>query len=157
MQRRRLMGVLRWSGTVVAAGAFVLAALTAVLNFWILYTPTCSFYAVDGALQLSLGTNFRDQGGGWQGPSIEFVQQREALPWFLPHRDRWGPFVEYSLPLWVPLVVCGLPAGLAWRRIVHRRRRASVGLCSECGYERRGLVGGADTKCPECGTVPARG
>jgi len=37
---------------------------------------------------------------------------------------------------------------------VRRFARAKTGRCAGCGYDRRGLVGAADAKCPECGTVP---
>jgi hypothetical protein len=53
-----------------------------------------------------------------------------------------------------PALLASLPAALLW---YVDRRRFGPGRCTKCGYDRRGLVGGADAKCPECGTVPTRG
>jgi hypothetical protein len=50
------------------------------------------------------------------------------------------------VPLWLPAVVVAAPTVVAWRRL---RRAAVSGVCSACGYDRRGLPNGV--KCPECG------
>jgi len=40
---------------------------------------------------------------------------------------------------------------LAWKSL--SRRRARIGICQSCGYDRAGLAAGA--VCPECGAVTA--
>ena len=62
-----------------------------------------------------------------------------------------------SAPSRSPLVPGGtlLPTLLAWRLDTLARRRAKLNLCPKCGYDRTGLVGGEDAKCPECGSVAA--
>ncbi|MFA6046789.1 MAG: hypothetical protein WC718_17540 [Phycisphaerales bacterium] len=54
------------------------------------------------------------------------------------------------LPLWLPLLLAAVPAGLLWRTDLRAARRVTKGHCKSCGYDRRGLSG----PCPECGTTP---
>ncbi|MEK6702200.1 MAG: hypothetical protein AABZ53_08050, partial [Planctomycetota bacterium] len=49
-------------------------------------------------------------------------------------------------PIGLALLATGVPFAVSGRRI---RRRARLGLCAACGYDRRGLESGA--ACPECG------
>jgi hypothetical protein len=53
---------------------------------------------------------------------------------------------EVFIPLWAPLVVCGLPTLMLWRR----RHRIHPGFCA-CGYSRTGLA--ESVACPECGQL----
>jgi hypothetical protein len=74
---------------------------------------------------------------------------------------RWRPVANTSygredrseVALWAPLVVMLAVAGFTWHADIQGRQRTRAGACRSCGYDRRGLVGGA--KCPECGTLPA--
>ena len=54
-----------------------------------------------------------------------------------------------AIPLWSVLVLALIPTGSAWRLDTLARRRARVGLCAMCNYDRAGLAAGA--VCPECG------
>ncbi len=58
-----------------------------------------------------------------------------------------------ALPLWCPALLMVIPTTLAWRFDLLARRRARIGACPTCGYDRRGITG--DLSCPECGTQPA--
>ena len=68
----------------------------------------------------------------------------------------WGrsvpPVHVYAIPLWVPLLPCAVVTAVAWRLDTRARRRARVGLCPHCGYDRAGLT--TDAVCPECGKGP---
>jgi hypothetical protein len=103
-----------------------------------------------------------DHEGWWRSPEPPSLR---TLHWWPSRRfpladayrkpdgpSTWGWSV--SLPLWMPAAL-GLAVaawgGMAARRL---RRRRVLGHCISCGYDRRSLVGGADAKCPECGTVP---
>jgi hypothetical protein len=69
--------------------------------------------------------------------------------WF---RIAWEPDRRFfAIPLWFPfLIVVGLTTA-AWRQEILARRRALLGHCPECHYDRTGLA--ASAPCPECGTT----
>ncbi len=52
---------------------------------------------------------------------------------------------HYTYPLWIPLTMAGGGAGVFW---LLDRRRATPGLCANCGYDLTGNVSG---RCSECG------
>ncbi len=54
-----------------------------------------------------------------------------------------------AVPLWAPARLCTLISMNPWGLDIHARRRAHVGLCPNCNYDRAGLASGA--VCPECG------
>lgn len=56
-----------------------------------------------------------------------------------------------TIPLWAPTLLALLTTATAWRCDAVARRRARVGLCPTCHYDRAGLAAGAD--CPECGAA----
>lgn len=62
----------------------------------------------------------------------------------LPSRD-FPAAMGLSIPLWMPLIVFGVPSVWMWRR---DRRCSRDGCCKRCGYDLTGKVSGA---CPECG------
>jgi hypothetical protein len=68
--------------------------------------------------------------------------------WFTP-----GTFVV--LPLWLPLVIVGVPTSFLWYRARPSAARRHAGLCPKCGYDRRGID--AARPCPECGAAPTAG
>lgn len=106
---------------------------------------------------------------GWVSPSgspsvIEVRRDQDfELEWWHtagPRRSNWGLFRTDSddrrshyravfvltWPIGLALLATGVPLVVSGRRI---RRRARLGLCAACGYDRRGLE--ADSACPECG------
>jgi len=60
-------------------------------------------------------------------------------------------FQFYAIPLWLPALASLLVTAAAWRVDAVHRRRARVGACSSCGYDRAGLAPGS--VCPECGAA----
>ena len=59
----------------------------------------------------------------------------------------WWPFVDgriVVIPLWMPLLVVGIPSVIGWLR----SRRHPLGHCPSCGYNLTRNVSGV---CPECG------
>lgn len=53
------------------------------------------------------------------------------------------------VPLWLPTLLIFIPSACAWWLDLRAMRRARIGLCRACGYDRRGLAAGS--VCPECG------
>jgi hypothetical protein len=78
-----------------------------------------------------------------------------------PVDSRWVLFFNRSvgsraweMTLWFPTAMTLLVTGVAWRLDTLARRRARVGLCPKCNYDRTGLPPGA--VCPECGAAANR-
>lgn len=70
---------------------------------------------------------------------------RFAPDWHVYSAGNWF----FNVPLWVPLGASVV--GSAGLFFVTRRRR-KAGVCGKCGYDLRGLPGGAaGARCPECG------
>jgi hypothetical protein len=72
------------------------------------------------------------------------------------HHQAGGDSVDLYIPLWAPFLLAAVSACFLWRGEIIAKRRRRVGVCRGCGYDRRGLVGGADAACPECGTDPTK-
>lgn len=75
-------------------------------------------------------------------------------PWhlsmgFIPEKQSYQPTPVAVIPLWPPLLLVALPAAYLWRRDWLASRRARIGLCVNCDYDRTGLDPAA--ACPECG------
>jgi predicted Zn-ribbon and HTH transcriptional regulator len=66
--------------------------------------------------------------------------------WF--HGQHMPNITQLVIPMWTLAALPGLGALLVWRSERPERRRR-LGLCLQCGYERRGLAVAAP--CPECG------
>jgi hypothetical protein len=98
-----------------------------------------------------LGWNMRRTHNWYWGYSGEDSPYGSIWTWhagvlYAPDASGWvaGASVLY------PVALTLIPAALLWYA---DRRRSGPHACKKCGYDRRGLA--ADTKCPECGTVPA--
>lgn len=91
---------------------------------------------------------------GWFGKPLMWNSGRATnVPqwrlWFV-HRKLFPAGASLSgwqqfIPLWVPLLACGLPTAIFWRRGCVQRDQCV------CGYSRAGLV--QDAHCPECGQI----
>ena len=77
----------------------------------------------------------------------DYIQMNVHLEWFR------GPVRQPALciPLWIPFVAFAIITAGVWRLDTLARRRARVGKCLTCGYDRTGLA--SDVVCPECGTL----
>ncbi len=86
----------------------------------------------------------RKPGGGWSG--MTFKNWPDFQPRALPLSPYWPGFLTdtavFAAP-WLAILVI-VPATRRW---IRSRR----GVCTACGYPRRGLP--TDAPCPECGTT----
>lgn len=67
-------------------------------------------------------------------------------------RTLWMPHFGgdvWSVPLWMPLMACGVVPFMSLMHLLRRRKRRTRGLCYHCGYDLRGSPG----NCPECGNL----
>ena len=100
----------------------------------------------NGASQVKIGS----VQGTWWVPARE-PSDREGQRWF-PGK---GPNIgreHWWLPMWCVAALSAVAAGLTeWFQRRHERR-ARVGRCPACNYNRAGLA--ADVVCPECGKLP---
>jgi hypothetical protein len=166
MRRRRLRAWTKWGAAVTA----LLLTAAAVVSGWCTMTYRASHAAVRlraASIQLYYLEGSREPPGG-----LSF-DRPEALGTTEPRWDLWfynrnlrnaSTFVEgrwivlgngtsVGIPMWLPVGLLGLVAGLLWaqdRRVGRRRRE---GRCQMCGYDLRGLV---SSGCPECGAPPTK-
>jgi hypothetical protein len=70
---------------------------------------------------------------------------RGLLPFY--QSDWWR--TQVIVPLWIPVLLAGIPAYRNSRARHLELRRAIAGLCRSCGYSRSGLA--KSVPCPECG------
>jgi len=87
-------------------------------------------------------------------PRSPLLRRLSGFSWW-PRRSTsfaLNPIVMYTVPLWIPLTLCGVPSAIAWRAHLRRRRRGPAS-CPSCGYDLRGLP--ASAPCPECGASRA--
>jgi len=101
----------------------------------------------------------------WGEVYFEWIENRPVLdlesPFFVSTHGfelSWWPYLRNRNPYWVASIPLCYPALLslvataaAWRADAKYMRRAPVGLCAGCGYDRAGLAAGA--VCPECGAA----
>lgn len=127
-----------------------------VIALWVMSLCTHTFWN-DGkgtSFGLAVGNlTYDDRPGPSPPPRGFWIFSRgpwvPTLWWFTwsvnpPYRTIW-------IPLWMPTVFVIIPTAAMWWFSMCRTRSDS---CAHCGYDRSGLVGGNDAKCPECGKVP---
>lgn len=85
-------------------------------------------------------------------PPVWYLVPTKSTPFLWWFYAKWEPdHQSASVPLWFPFViVVGLSAAV-WRRDWLAKRRALLGHCVKCHYDRRGLAVAAP--CPECGAA----
>ena len=115
------------------------------------FAIVCGFARLDYVT----GPANRDRRVSEDFPTFDLARIEEAprFYWRLPYCRAAGLEPDGSLrtqttiilPLWLLLLVIGLPTCLLWWR---NRRRFPHGHCRNCGYDLTGNVSG---RCPECG------
>ncbi len=114
------------------------------------------------SLAFSFGYRFRSCGIGFEHSALVFGYFDSAplggiggyclsgrtsptlLPFFLSiSKPDWALVV----PLWIPILICGLILWFLHNPASRRRKRKKLGLCIACAYDLRG----SSERCPECG------
>ena len=139
-----------------------------------------------GSAWIDLGYNWMDGAGrarhiglssgglrvfaiAWQGVAAAdsewprgfvFDRRPRRIEWF-GHNHSAGRYIDWLLPLWLPVGLmtgAALVAWICWAR-VHanpvRWLRGRAGRCEACGYSLAGLPAGdgGEVVCPECGSA----
>jgi hypothetical protein len=171
MRRRRVRTWAKWAATLAAVLA-VGVAISSGLCSWGYRTTTAdgdtlwsvgveagriTSRRVDGMSEVSVPPAVGWHMGWYRhwywGYSGEVLPYRTSWPWHAGVAYAQGPSLWLAgASMLYPVVLTLIPAAFLWYK---DRRRFGPHACKGCGYDRRGLP--ADAKCPECGTVPARG
>jgi hypothetical protein len=72
-------------------------------------------------------------------------------PTFHGRREEGQQTLE--VPIWLPFTIVVAISAIAWRIDINARRRARIGHCPACNYNRMGLADALP--CPACGTTNA--
>jgi hypothetical protein len=77
---------------------------------------------------------------------------------FYANSSPWSGFnyrsTHVGFPIWLAVLLAGVPFGWKVRLLRRHMRRTRQGLCRECGYD---LTGNESGVCPECGVSLRRG
>ena len=150
--RETLRRIVRWGGAVIS---LLLLALWIGSVWWnpaIMLAHRAQVMMRAGRLHV----RWFDSRGVWDGDTISIsgpgmiviLLDAERFRWWMQYRsDSFGTLV--SVPLWLPAAAAMLLTVTAWKPELVARRRAGLGRCPKCNYDRLGLPHGA--VCPECG------
>ncbi|HLP84211.1 MAG TPA: hypothetical protein VK157_07670 [Phycisphaerales bacterium] len=139
--------VVKWGGLVVS----VLSAVAWVGSCWGIaqwMSEGVGVIRVHAGLLTLHESDWSPMWGGMSGLTVD-RSEAEMQWWFVI--EQAPDISNYSMPLWVPLLIAAGATAAAWRADVRERRRQRVGSCPACGYDRRGLDAGK--VCPECGAA----
>ena len=83
--------------------------------------------------------------------SVYLKRNSYGFRWWL-HWQKHSGVLEVAIPMWVLAAIVLVPTTAAWRLDSRPCRRARIGLCLKCNYNRHGIP--AQAVCPECGAAP---
>jgi hypothetical protein len=89
---------------------------------------------------------------GVQNPGLHVQRIPRIFFWWFQWKDSSAEWVAL-LPIWPLILLLAAMSVAAWHLDRLARRRARVGHCPTCNYDRLGLPGASP--CPECGAVAA--
>ena len=104
-----------------------------------------------GSFQAMLHTQYKMGPGDSYGWSVWLNSTNSPVHW-MPIYSHSAGLSTLRLPLWLPLLLVAVPAGLLWHTDLRAARRARrfPNHCPACAYDLSGSPG----PCPECGAAP---
>ncbi len=139
---------IKWGG---AAVTVLLVVVWVGSGWWYVFAVNANGWQVDllpGQCTIGLNATNRIGVTDW-----EMGAYSVTLPTWTSRKWMTGLFKgAIVIPLWLPAVAVAATTSVAWRLDTLARRRARVGFCLKCNYDRTGLAAGA--VCPECGRLP---
>jgi hypothetical protein len=122
---------------------------TAMPGVYYLHEPVGTGYYSDPQYHgHGLPIGYRSRHPPAMGFITDIKDPSELVRWWETQREGWAPH-------WLVAGVFAMPPAVAFARRRRRTRQAARrhhGLCPNCGYDLRATP----TRCPECGTIPAR-
>jgi hypothetical protein len=154
MFRRGSLRVLKWTGTIACILIVVAGVMTLPRKYLSLTGVAVGDVGICGGAFIMTWGDFGF--GGYTSDRFEIGPAADSES--LANWRKFGlwpaRFVRRDsgyivVPLWIPLLMIGLPTCLLWR-IAPRRARA--GHCPSCNYN---LTANTSARCPECGATVA--
>jgi len=86
------------------------------------------------------------QHAAWKAPGLAYIR------WDIPPTAPQIRFRGVTVSYWLVAVIFLFPPALRGWEYIRRKRLATSGRCSVCGYDLRATP----DRCPECGTIPTK-
>jgi hypothetical protein len=159
MRRRTIASTAKWALTGAAVGLAVLWPVSYWrFGEWLSASMRTCTFLVGGTVAITHVWSEEDFTNRYWYTGVEVgdaerVQLAPALQRLVPDYGANQKLVFVLIPMWIPLALTALSAGLLWRTDRRRRESLKRGGCAVCGYDRSRLAPGA--ACPECGRAPA--
>ncbi len=133
---------LKWVLTVCSVVIAIVAVVS--LRFQVLVYPGNNIFVVgNGSVRCAYGGHVDWDKAEWYFENAPWRGRiRSVLG--VPEIGATFGFWFVTVPLWLPFLVCSIPALILWRR-----RPKRPGRC-KCGYD---LTGNTSGRCPECGAA----
>ena len=148
-QRTRFRRGSKWGGSVLTVLLVVIMVGSAGRREpGVAITRSLDIFVTAGRLRIEYYARPRGSNELPYTPCLKALghSRRQGFEWWF----QWGQWsdvrlysTEVFIPLWVLVLLTGLPTGWLWWR-----ERERPGLCASCGYDLRGNASGV---CPECG------
>lgn len=153
----RIRKAVKWGGTVLLVLLVGLCIFSRGRYISYLVTKRSLLSLTRG--QIGFSKSQRDGGEFWAYFKEMLAESYDESSLEGPYNWRFEYFRgnsdwNLSVPLWFPIALVLLPTALAWRFDILAHRRARMGNCPTCNYDRAGLA--ADAVCPECGKAAVR-
>ncbi len=135
--------ILKWIGTVTCV--LILLLWVGGQWYWIRLSPgrVLDIVVAAGSLGIDIAPTYIAY-PQFEVHTLSPASISDRLGFHLPFSEAPPAFWSVTIPLWMCLLLTGLPTAMAWVS----REPFDAGCCRDCGYDLTGNVSG---RCPECG------